>query len=84
MNLEPEQLLEAMVKELADHPEQVRIESHIGESTATFDIHVALSDVGKVLGRQGSHAMALRTLFNAVYGKRGKRLHLQVVDPQRR
>jgi predicted RNA-binding protein YlqC (UPF0109 family) len=81
--LAPEVLLDQVVRQLADIPEDVRIESHVTEHTATFDIYVAPTDVGKVLGRGGKHAWALRDLFNAIYGKHGKRMLLQVIDPRR-
>lgn len=82
--LAPEVLLEHLVKSLVDHPEQVRIDPPVGESMAVFEIHVADSDVGRVLGKRGCYADALRLLFTAIYGKQGKRLHLQVVEPRPR
>ena len=82
--LDPTDLLNHVVRQMVDSPSDVRIEGHESEHTASFDIHVADSDVGKVLGRRGSHAHALRLVFGAIYGKHGKRLHLQVVDPTRR
>jgi len=81
--MEPEVLLQELVQHLADIPGEVRIDAHVTEHTAAFDIHVAESDVGKVLGKKGRNAYALRDLFNAIYGKYGKRLHLQVIDPRR-
>ena len=79
----PDILIDQIVRHLADSPEEVRIDAHVTEHTATFNIHVAPEDVGKVLGRGGKHAWALRDLFNAIYGKHGKRMLLQVVDPRR-
>jgi hypothetical protein len=81
--LNPEALLKQLVCQLTDRPEEVRIDTAITEHSAVFDIHVAATDVGKVLGRGGAHAQALRTLFNAIYGKYDKRLLLQVIDPRR-
>ena len=81
--MSPEQLLEQTVKQMADHPDKVSVESHVTSSTAVFDIRVDDSDVGKVLGKRGSHADALRIVFGAIYGKHGKRLLLQVIDPRR-
>jgi len=82
--LQPTELLNQVVRQMVDLPELVRIEGHESDHTASYDIHVADSDVGKVLGRKGSHAHALRLVFGAIYGKHGKRLNLQVVDPTRR
>ncbi len=78
-----EPAIRSLIELLVDSPEKVRIDSTITEHSAVFDIHVSDEDVGKVLGKKGVHAHALRTLFGAIYGKLGKRLHLQVVDPRR-
>mgnify|MGYP001612172212 CR=1 FL=1 len=82
--LEPEALLEHVVRSLVDRPDEVRVVSMVGEATATFEIHVADSDVGRVLGKGGQYPDALRVLFGAIFGKHGKRLQLQVVEPRRR
>lgn len=82
--LSPTDLLNQVVRQMVDLPDEVRIEGHESAHFAAFDIHVADSDVGKVLGKKGAHARALRLLFGAIYGKHGKRLHLQVIDPNRR
>ena len=81
--LEPKSLLQELIYHLVDYPDQVNIFSNETAHTATFDIEVAEDDVGKVLGRRGSHAEALRVVFGAIYGKLGKRVHLQVIDPRR-
>jgi predicted RNA-binding protein YlqC (UPF0109 family) len=78
-----EKALRAIIEMLVDVPGDVRLEATVTNHSAVFDIHVADADVGKVLGKKGVHAHALRTLFGAIYGKLGKRLHLQVVDPRR-
>ena len=77
-------LLKSIVSRLVDHEESLKIESIISSHSAVFDIHVCNEDVGKLLGRRGAHADALRTLFGALFGKNGKRLNLQVVAPRRR
>lgn len=83
--MRPDELLDALVRELVDKPELVAIDSYISDDSATFDIYVAYSDVGKVLGRGGEYAQALRILFTAIYGKHKMRLNrLQVVDPRSR
>ncbi len=81
--MSPEQLLEHTVRQMTDLPDQVEIESHVTSSTAVFDIRVADSDVGKVLGKGGAHVDALRLVFGAIYGKHKKRLLLHVIDPRR-
>lgn len=82
--LEPEVLLEQVIRSLVDHPDQVHVTPLIGESTAVFEIRVADEDVGRVLGRRGSYPDAMRVLFGAIFSKHGKRLQLQVIEPRRR
>ncbi len=77
----PEQLLEEILKQMVDHPDRLKVDSMITDHTATFEVQCHDSDVGKVLGRRGAHANALRTLFSAVYGKYRKKLTLVVVEP---
>ena len=78
-----EQVLRSLLELLADNKDAIVLDTVISGSSAVYDIHVSDSDVGQVLGRGGSHAEALRTLFGAIYAKLGKRLVLQVVDPRR-
>ena len=78
-----EQLISDIVHCLVDQVEDVKIDVTLTDHTAVYDIKVADIDVGKVLGKKGTHAAALRTIFSAIYGKIGKKLHLQVVDPRR-
>tara|TARA_Y100000034_G_C6721065_1_gene319008 strand:+ start:378 stop:680 length:303 start_codon:yes stop_codon:yes gene_type:complete len=79
-----EEVLKALVELLVDDPSSVKIDTTVTAHSAVFDIHVGNSDVGQVLGKRGVHANAMRTLFNAIFGKLGKRLHLQIVDPRSR
>ena len=78
------ELLQDIVGQLADRPDDVHIEKHETEHAVMCEIHVHDSDVGKVLGKRGDYADALRTLFGAIYGKHKKSLHLVVVDPRHR
>lgn len=79
----PDELLVGILRSLVDDPDDVRIDTHLTHHTAMFEVHVAGKDMGKVLGRGGEYADALRLLFNAIYTKHRKRLVLSVVDPRR-
>lgn len=83
-DLDLKSLLEQMVKSLVDDPDAVVITGHVGEASAVYEIRVADADVGKALGRKGVYVDALRLLFGASHSKRGKRLHLQVIEPRSR
>ena len=73
-------LIEAMAKSLVDNPEEVAVAEVQGERTAIFELRVAKSDIGKVIGKQGDTARAMRTILSAVGTKIGKRFTLEVLD----
>jgi hypothetical protein len=81
--MEVRELLYRIVQGLVDRPDEVKINHIDGESLVVVEIRVADDDVRKALGKKGANAEALRQLFGAVYGREGKRLHLQVIDPRR-
>jgi uncharacterized protein len=75
-----EDLLEYLAKGLVDKPEEVRVVRSEREGTIVLELHVASDDVGKVIGRQGRIARALRTLVRASGGRRHERAVLEIVD----
>jgi uncharacterized protein len=83
VNLDLDQLLEDMILNLVDDPSSVQIQKQISEHSAHFEVKVADSDVGKLLGRKGVYANSIRRLWEAAYGKTGRGFHLHIVDPRR-
>lgn len=75
-----EDLLEYLAKGLVDKPEEVRVVRSEREGTIVLELHVAPDDVGKVIGRQGRIARALRILVRASGGRRHERAVLEIVD----
>jgi predicted RNA-binding protein YlqC (UPF0109 family) len=75
-----EQLLEYLAKSLVDKPEEVRVVRTERDDTVVLELHVAPEDMGKVIGRQGRIARALRTLIRASGGRRNERAVLEIVD----
>jgi predicted RNA-binding protein YlqC (UPF0109 family) len=73
-------LLNQIVKALVDNPEQVQITEIEGSQTVVLELRVDKSDMGKIIGKQGKTANAIRTLLNAASGKAGKRYILEIVD----
>jgi hypothetical protein len=74
------ELLEELARRLVDEPEAVRVEQVDGDEGAlVLRLHVAEADVGKVIGRQGRIARALRTLVRAGGPHAGRRLQLEIV-----
>jgi hypothetical protein len=72
--------LEFIAKHLVDNPDRVRIVLEEKENKAIFTLSVAEPDVGKVIGRKGRTAQAMRILLAAVAAKEGKQAILEIND----
>jgi predicted RNA-binding protein YlqC (UPF0109 family) len=75
-----EELLDYLARNLVDRPDEVRIERIERDGAVVLRLHVAEDDIGKVIGRQGRIARALRTLARASGGRRQERTLLEIVD----
>ena len=74
-----EELLEYLARQLVDKPEEVRVVRSEREGAVFLELHVAPDDVGKVIGRHGRIARALRTLVRASGAKTGEWRLLEIV-----
>ncbi len=74
------QIIEDIVRALVDHPDEVQIKEVIGEHAHVLELRVAKEDLGKVIGKGGSHASAIRTLMAAASGKEKKRYILEIIE----
>jgi len=74
------ELLEFLARSLVDHPEQVRVEETESGDGVVLRLTVAKDDVGKVIGKQGRIARALRTVVKASAVKDGKQATVEIVD----
>ena len=72
-------LIEYLVKELVDDPDQVNINEVPGEEATTYEVRVAPEDLGKVIGKQGRIANALRTVAKAAAMKQKKKVYVEIV-----
>lgn len=72
--------LEAIITSLVNDPSEVSINQIDGEKQVTFEVKVANSDMGKVIGREGRIAKAIRTIMKALAAKEGKRVTIEFVD----
>lgn len=73
-------LIEAMAKSLVDRPEEVKVNEIEGEKTTVYELRVSQSDLGKVIGKQGKTARAMRTILGAAGTKIGKRCVLEILE----
>lgn len=74
------ELVESMARALVDRPEEVAVKEVDGEKTTVFELRVAASDLGKVIGKQGKTARAMRTILGAAGTKIGKRCVLEILE----
>jgi hypothetical protein len=74
------ELLEYLARKLVDEPEAVRVERVEEEDTIVLRLYVAEDDLGKVIGRQGRIARALRTIVRAGSARERRRVQLEIVD----
>jgi predicted RNA-binding protein YlqC (UPF0109 family) len=74
------ELLEFIARGLVDEPEAVRVEELDEADALVLRLHVAEGDVGKVIGRQGRIARALRTIVRAGSAREGRRVVLEIAD----
>ena len=72
--------IELIVKELVDNPDQVVVTEVDGERTTVYELRVGPGDLGKVIGKRGKTAGAIRTLISAASAKKGKRAMLEILE----
>lgn len=74
------ELVELLVKSLVDAPDQVQITQAETPRSITIEVHVAGSDMGKVIGRQGKVARAIRTVVKSAAVKDGRRVNVEFLS----
>lgn len=74
------ELVEHIAKALVDDPASVRVSEVKGEHVTVIELRVAKADLGKVIGKQGRTARALRTIVNATATKQGQRAVLEIIE----
>ena len=75
-------LVEAIIREIVDHPEEVQVREVKGEMTTILELRVAPSDMGKVIGREGRTAKAIRTILNAAGMRSNRRIEFEIVNSE--
>jgi len=73
-------LISHIVRALVDHPEEVSVSEVEGGQTVILELRVAKSDFGKVIGKRGRTAQAIRAILNAASGKAKKRYVLEIIE----
>ena len=74
------ELVEAIAKALVDNPDEVQVRAIEGEHVTVFELRTHPSDLGKVIGRKGRTAEAIRTILGAAGVKQQKRFTLEILE----
>ncbi len=73
-------LIKYMAQALVDKPDEVGVSEIVGEQTSVIELRVAKEDLGKVIGKQGKTAKAMRTILSAASSKLHKRSVLEIIE----
>nr|MBO6294904.1 KH domain-containing protein [Schwartzia sp. (in: firmicutes)] len=73
------EIVEIIAKALVDHPDQVVVEEKDEERMTVFELHVAQEDMGKVIGKQGRIAKAMRTVVKASATRENQRATVEII-----
>ena len=74
------ELITTIAQALVDYPEQVEVKEIQGDQASVLELSVSKSDMGKVIGKMGKTAQAMRTILNAASVKANKRTVLEILD----
>ena len=74
------ELVELIVKSLVDNPDEVKVSQLDGEQSSIIELTVAPEDMGKVIGKQGRNAQAIRVIIGAAGMKLKKRVNLEILE----
>ncbi len=74
------EFVEFMAKSIVDNPEEVKVTEVAGEKTMVIELRVAQEDLGKVIGKQGRTAKAIRSILSAAAAKMKKRAVLEILE----
>lgn len=75
-----EEMLKVLVRDIVDNPEAVSVTTRVEDKTNVLELRVDPTDMGKVIGRQGKIAKAIRTLMKAYATKQGIKINVDIMD----
>jgi len=82
MDFKDQEFLENLVKALVDNPQDVKVDRKVDEMGVLMTLDVNPADMGKIIGRQGNTAKAIRTLLRVVGMKNNARVNLKINEPE--
>jgi predicted RNA-binding protein YlqC (UPF0109 family) len=78
--MKEKELVEQIVKALVDYPEDISLKVVEGEKSTILELKVRPEDIGKIIGKKGRIAKAIRTIVSAIAVKNGRRVILEILD----
>lgn len=75
-----EEMLKVLVRDIVDNPDAVNVTTRVEDKTNVLELRVDPADMGKVIGRQGKIAKAIRTLMKAYATKNGTKINVEIID----
>jgi predicted RNA-binding protein YlqC (UPF0109 family) len=79
-DIQVKELVEVIAKALAEYPEDIKVTEISGQQISVIELRAAKDDLGKIIGKEGRNAHALRTLVNAAATKLRKRAVLEILE----
>jgi uncharacterized protein len=79
-DIQVKELVEVIAKALAEYPDEVVVKEIMGQQISVIELRAAKADLGKIIGKEGRNAHALRTLVNAAATKLRKRAVLEILE----
>ena len=73
-------LIKVIAKALVRNPDQVSVNESVDNETITYELHVASEDMGKIIGKQGRIAKALRTVVKAAASRENKKVMVEIIE----
>lgn len=79
-DIQVKELVEVIAKALAEFPDEVQVKEIVGQQISVIELRAAKGDLGKIIGKEGRNAHALRTIVNAAATKLRKRAVLEILE----
>ncbi len=79
-DIQVKELVEVIARALAEYPEKIEVKEIMGQQISVIELRAAKGDLGKIIGKEGRNAHALRTLVNAAATKLRKRAVLEILE----
>jgi uncharacterized protein len=79
-DIQVKELVEVIAKALAEYPDEIQVKEIVGHQISVIELRAAKGDLGKIIGKEGRNAHALRTIVNAAATKLRKRAVLEILE----